>query len=61
MAKRSERDTATLLFAVLKHAKENNDFERAAEAQKKLQDMGVTVRFSDRQPAAKKLGATPCN
>lgn len=42
---RSDDDCATIWFAILERAKNRNDFERAAEAQKRLREMGVRVKF----------------
>ncbi|MFH0983756.1 MAG: hypothetical protein V2A79_19750 [Planctomycetota bacterium] len=40
------RDSPTAWFAVLERARRDNDFRRAAEAERELRRLGVRVRFS---------------
>jgi hypothetical protein len=37
-------------FVVLEQARHDRDFERAAEAQRKLRELGVEVRYRPEQP-----------
>ena len=39
-------NSPTVWFAVLEHARENNDFERAAEARRQLEALGVRITYS---------------
>ena len=42
---RDETVEAVALFSVLMHARENNKFEEAAQAQRRLEELGVVMRF----------------
>ena len=39
-------DCASVWFAILERAKFQHDFRRAAEAQRKLEELGVKVKFT---------------
>ena len=43
-------DCATVWFARLERAKDDHDFERAAEAVRELQRLGVSVKFAPDTP-----------
>ena len=49
---REASDCATAWFAVLERAREDNDFERAAEAVRQLRRLGVAVKFEHRKAKA---------
>ena len=51
-------DCATVWFAILERAKHLHNFKRAAEAQRKLEELGVKVKFTKRPDQQE---ATPCN
>ena len=53
---RDTEDCAAVWFAILERAKNLNDFDRAAEAQRKLRELGVIVAF---EPRTKGEEATP--
>jgi len=46
------RDAPTYWFAALEIARERDDFERAAEAQRQLRRLGVIVRYERRRQHA---------
>jgi hypothetical protein len=51
------RDAPTYWFAVLEIARERGDFERAAEAKRQLERLGVTVSYSRRrEELARRVG-----
>ena len=47
-ASRQPEDSPVAWFAVLERARETNDFERAAEARRQLQRLGVNVKYARR-------------
>ena len=47
---RNHRDQPTYWFAVLEIAREQGDFEGAAEAKRQLQRLGVCVSYERPQP-----------
>lgn len=47
------RDEPTYWFAVLEIAKEQGDFDSAAEAQRELRRLGVIVRYERSSPEGK--------
>ncbi|HEY8665644.1 MAG TPA: hypothetical protein VIL86_03220 [Tepidisphaeraceae bacterium] len=53
---RRPEDSPVAWFAVLQVAKEANDFCRAAEAQRELARLGVTVRFASGRKAVALAG-----
>ena len=55
-ARREAEECPTAWFAVLERARENNDFERAAEAMRELKRLGVTVRFHRRPKRGRRGG-----
>lgn len=46
---REPEDCPAAWFAVLEHAREHNDFERAAQAVRELRRLGVDVKYPVRR------------
>jgi hypothetical protein len=43
------RNSTVALFVLLENARAMNDFERAADAKRRLQELGVDVRYCGRR------------
>ena len=52
-----ESDCPSVWFMILERAKESHNFERAAEAQKRLKELGVRVEYIE----TRSQEAAPCS